>query len=143
MGVSIINLLVPASLGSVCLWAGYSYLPPAVGFMCLATQSRPTLAILRTVAHQAPLSMGFFRQEYRNGLPFPPPGDLPRPGIEAETSGSPALQVDCLPAKPSGRASLVSQVVKNLPAMQETWVQSLCWEDPLEKGMASHSSILA
>ena len=34
-------------------------------------------------------------------------------------------------------------VVKNLPAMQETWVQSLDWEDPLERGMATHSSILA
>ena len=34
-------------------------------------------------------------------------------------------------------------MVKNLPAMQETWVRSLDWEDPLEKGMASHSSILA
>ena len=40
-------------------------------------------------------------------------------------------------------ASLVAQTVKNLPAMQETWVQSLSWEDPLEKGMATHSSILA
>ena len=34
-------------------------------------------------------------------------------------------------------------MVKNLPAMQETWVQTLGWEDPLEKGMAAHSSILA
>ena len=40
-------------------------------------------------------------------------------------------------------ASLVAQAVKNLPAIQETWIQSLSWEDPLEKGMASHSSILA
>ena len=40
-------------------------------------------------------------------------------------------------------ASLVAQVVKNPPAMQETWVQSLGWEDGLEKGMATHSSILA
>ena len=39
-------------------------------------------ATLRTVAHQASLSMGFFRQEYWNGLPFPPPGDLPDPGID-------------------------------------------------------------
>ena len=39
-------------------------------------------------------------------------------------------------------ASLVAQLVKNLPAMQETWVQSLGWEGPLEKGMATHSSIL-
>ena len=40
-------------------------------------------------------------------------------------------------------ASLVVQIVKNLPEMQETYVQSLGWEDPLEKGMATHSSILA
>ena len=38
--------------------------------------------------------------------------------------------------------SLVAQMVKNLPAVQETWVQSLGWEDPLEEGMATHSSIL-
>jgi len=41
------------------------------------------------------------------------------------------------------RASLVAQMVKNLPAMQETWVQSLGWEDPLEEEMATHFSILA
>ena len=40
-------------------------------------------------------------------------------------------------------ASLVAQMVKNMPAMQEAWVQSLDWEDPLEKGMATHSNILA
>ena len=39
--------------------------------------------------------------------------------------------------------SLVAQMVKNLPAMHETWVQSLGWEDPLEEGMTTHSSILA
>ena len=42
-----------------------------------------------------------------------------------------------------GRASLVAQLVKNPPAMQKTWVRSLGWEDPLEKGTAPHSSILA
>ena len=41
------------------------------------------------------------------------------------------------------RASLVAQLVKNLPAMWETWVRSLGWEDPLEEGTATHSSILA
>ena len=41
------------------------------------------------------------------------------------------------------RASLMAQTVKNLLAMQETWVQSLGWEDPLEKEVATHSSILA
>ena len=39
--------------------------------------------------------------------------------------------------------SLVAQAVKNLPTMQETWIRSLGWEDPLEEGMATHSSILA
>ena len=41
------------------------------------------------------------------------------------------------------RAFLVAQMIKNLPAMQENWVQSLGWEDPLEKGTATHSRILA
>ena len=51
-----------------------------------------------TVAHQAPLSMEFSRQEYQNGLPFPPPGSLPDPEIEPV---SPTLQADPLPAEPS------------------------------------------
>ena len=42
-----------------------------------------------------------------------------------------------------GMASLIAQLVKNPPAMQDTWVQSLDWEDPLEKGKTTHSSILA
>ena len=48
-------------------------------------------AILWTVAHQAPLSMGFSRQEYWSGLPCPSPGDLPDPGIEPRSLMSPAL----------------------------------------------------
>ena len=48
----------------------------------LSYQLCPTLATLWTVAHQAPLSMGFSRQEYWSGLPCPPPGDLPDPGIK-------------------------------------------------------------
>ena len=51
-------------------------------------RSCPTLATPCTVAGQAPLSMGFFKQEEWSGLPFPSPGDLPDPGIQ---SGSPAL----------------------------------------------------
>ena len=48
-----------------------------------------------TVAHQTSLSMEFFRQEYWSGLPFPPPGDIPNPGIEFMCPASPALQADC------------------------------------------------
>ena len=52
-----------------------------------------------TIAHQALPSMGFSRQEYWSGLPFPSPGDLPDSGIKP---GSPALQADTLPSKPPG-----------------------------------------
>ena len=62
----------------------------------LVTKSCPTLGTPWTVAHQAPLFMGFSRQEYWSGLPFPSPGDLPDPGIEP---GSPALWADPLPTE--------------------------------------------
>ena len=48
------------------------------------------------VAHPVPLSMGFSRQEYWSGWPFPPPGDLPNPGIEPTSPAAPALQADSL-----------------------------------------------
>ena len=53
-----------------------------------------------TVAYQAPPSMGFSRQEYWSGLPFPSPGDLPDPGIEPQ---SPAFQADTLTSEPPGK----------------------------------------
>ena len=63
------------------------------------------------------------------------PGSIPGSGRSAgEGIG---YQLQC------SWASLVAQLVKNLPVMWETWVQSLGWEDPLEKGKATHSSILA
>ena len=60
-----------------------------------------------TVAHQAPPSMGFSRQEYWSGLPFPSPGDLPDPGIEPR---SPALQADSLPSEPAGKPRILEWV---------------------------------
>ena len=56
-----------------------------------------------TVAYQAPPSMGFSRQEYCSGLPFPSPGDLPDPGIKPR---SPALQTDALTSEPPGKPNL-------------------------------------
>ena len=53
------------------------------------------------------------------------------------------IKINIVTEKGSTRASLVAQTVKNLCAMQETQVQPLSWEDPLEKGMATHSSVLA
>ena len=127
----------------------------------LVTKLCPTLCNSIYCSPPSPLSMGFPRQEYPNGLPFPSSGDLPDPGIE---SASPAWQVDSLPLShlgsaltldsyskncianrvsvcvmasdllssfmflywaqtvvslPLRRASLVAQMVKNLPAVQE------------------------
>ena len=69
-------------------------------------------------------------------LAIPSPEDLPNPGIKP---GSPALQADSLPAELPGNSLQGMEV----PAMWETLVQSLGWEDPLEKETATHSSILA
>ena len=69
-------------------------------------RSCPTVCNLWTIACQAPLSMGFSRQEYWGGLPCPSPGNLPNPRIK---TGSPALQVDSLPSEPPGRP-MCSQV---------------------------------
>ena len=62
-----------------------------------------------TVARQAPLSMGFSRQEYWSGLPFPSPSDLPHPGIKPV---SPALQVDSLPTEQSEKPTEISDWFK-------------------------------
>ena len=58
---------------------------------------------LWTVAHQGPLSMGFSRQEYWNGLPFPPPGDIPDPGIKPTSATSPALAGEFFTTVPPGK----------------------------------------
>ena len=61
------------------------------------------------VAHQAPLSMGFSRQEYWSGLPLPSPGVLPHPGIKP---GSPALQADSLLTEPPGKPKSAVELAK-------------------------------
>ena len=71
--------------------------------MHMVSHVRP-LVTSRTVAHQAPMSMEFSRQEYWSGLPFPPLGDFPNPGIKPESLVSPALAgkffTTMLPGKP-------------------------------------------
>ena len=78
----------------------------------LVAKSCPTLGIPWTVARQAPLTMGFSRQEYWSGVPFPSPGDLPDPGIKP---GSPALQADSFPTELPGKPS---EKIKTLPFKQ-------------------------
>ena len=79
-------------------------LPPGhFGLLIVKVKSLSRVRLLATpwtVAHQVPLSMGFPRQEYWSGLPFPSPGDFPDPGIEP---GSLALQADALTSEPPGK----------------------------------------
>ena len=72
--------------------------------LCAQLLSRVQLfATSWTVAHRAPLSMGFFRQEYWSGVPFPIPGDLPDPGIETVSPVSPALAGRLFTTVPPGK----------------------------------------
>ena len=64
-----------------------------------------------TIAHQAPPSMEFSRQEYWSGLPFPSPGDLPDPGMEP---GSPKLRADALSSEPLGNPIIKDNMSSNL-----------------------------
>ena len=68
----------------------------------------------RTVAHQTPPSMGFSRQEYWSGLPFPSPGDLPNPGIKPE---SPTFQADALTSEPPGKPSAAAKSLQSCPTL--------------------------
>ena len=66
-------------------------------------QSCPTPCSLWAIAHQSPLSMGFSRQEYWNGLPFPTPGHLPDPGVKPVSLTSPVLAGGSLTMAPGGK----------------------------------------
>ena len=63
----------------------------------------PTICDPRDCTHQAPLPMGFSRQEYWSGLSCPSPGDLSDPGVKPKSPVSPALQVDSSPSEPLGK----------------------------------------
>ena len=142
-----------------------------INICCWVAKLCPTLVTLWTVAHQAPLFMEFPRQDYWSEWPFPSPGDPPKLEIEpmspilasrfstTDPQGKSITYIHtyneillthkkewnnaiCSNAEWLSRASLIAQLVKNLPAMEETPVQFLGWEDPLEKGKVTYSSIL-
>ena len=84
---------------------------------------------LWTVAYRAPLSMGFFPQEYCSALPFPPPGDLPDPGIKPTSLASPALAGRFFPAGRRGRLQTAQHGLREAertPAIQSR--RELHWE---------------
>ena len=113
---------------------------------CLVAKTCLTLATPWTIACQVPLSMEFPRRKHWSGLPFPPPGDLPNPGIEPR---SPALQVDSLPSELPGKP-------KNTRVGSQSLLQGIFLTQELNQGFLycrrilyqiakwqPHSSILA
>ena len=85
-----------------------------------------------TVAYHTPPSMGFSRQEYWSGLPFPSPEDLPDPGIESMSPAPAGFLGDASGNNPTANVGDITEANR-----------SLGQEDSLEEGMATHSSILA
>ena len=104
--------------GLVCVWV-------LNRFSCIWL-----FATLWTLAHQAPLSMGFSRQEYWNGLPWPPPGELPNPGIKPASPGTLALQVDSLPLSHLGSLSL-GKHLKTMETMRTGWTPRRSRKPPI------------
>ena len=105
-----------------------------------------------TIAHQAPLSMGFFRQEYWRELPCPPPGDLPDSRIKPALPTSPALQSDSLPTEASGKPWIYLNYFKinmnwPVPLPQPQWHKhpDKCVDIPLvhEKTLHTHPGHIA
>ena len=78
----------------------------------VVTKSCLTLATSWTITHQAPLSMGYPRQEYWSGLPFPPPGDLPSPGMKLMDCASFTLAGRFFTTVPPGKSYLLFKAFK-------------------------------
>ena len=103
-----------------------SSLPPISIYLCVCGQLLSHVWLFATpwiIAHQAPLSMGFPRQEYWSWLPFPSLADLPDPGIKP---ASPALQVVSLPTEPPGKSPSICLVMSQCFIMNELllWLNS-------------------
>ena len=143
----------------------YIYIYTHTHVCMLSCFSRVWLFVtLWIIARQASLLVGFSRWEYWSGLPCSPPGELPDPGIKPMSLTSPVLSGRYFTTSAAWEAhvcislyiyiwnifwsivafwaSLVAQWSRSHLPMQETWVQSLGQEDPLEKEMTTHSSIL-
>ena len=88
------SIIISKVLGSLRLLGSDFHIPQ---FVCSVVSVVPDSATPWTLAHQAPLSMGFSRQGSWNGLPCPPSRDLPNPGIKSMSSASPALKAYSLP----------------------------------------------
>ena len=95
--------------------------------VCVCLVSQLCLALYHPLdcSHQAPLSMEFSRQESWSGLPFPPPGDLPNPGMKPAPPVSPALQADSLPAESSRKPVYIHE--RKWKSLSGVWLFVTPW----------------
>ena len=134
-GSSCVFLLVFHLTNTCCCFVSLITLPtrvrlikamifPVVMYGCEKESEVWLFATSWTVAYQAPPSMGFSRQEFWSGLPFPSPGDLPNPGIEPR---SPALQADALLSEPPGKLMVESWTIKKAECQRIDALELWCW----------------
>ena len=90
-----------------------------------------------TLANQAPLSMGFSRQGYWSGLPCPPPGDLPDPGIEPSSLTSLALAGSLFTSKPPGKPHIVDVLV----LYSFLWLNNIPWHGYITFSLSIHKFV--
>ena len=112
--------------------------PGAGNVLCVCVLFSPVrlFATPWTVAHQAPLSVEFSRQEYWSGFPFPSPRNLPDPGIEP---GLPELQVDSLPSEPPGIGCLVPKRISRNSYFPPTVLRDLILCNPMYRSLPGSS----
>ena len=111
-------------------------------YVCTVLYSVASVVIPSTIAHQAPPSVGFSRQEYWSGLPFPPPGDLPDLGIEPTAPASLALQADSLLLSHQGSPDIRKLMADSCGCTTET---NAIWQSsypPISKKSWSKASCL-
>ena len=114
--------------------------------LCLVAQSCPTLCIhMDYIAHPAPLSKGILQERILEWVAMPSSRESSQPRDQTQVSriADRFFTVWATREAPEWSYALKNGKNKNLPAIRETWVWSLGWEDPLETGKATHSSVLA
>ena len=114
-----------------------SALLPKLALLCMCAkllQSCPILCDPMTISRQAPLSIGFSRQEYWSGLPCPPPEDLPDPEIEPESLMSPTLAGRFFYTSATWHQVIIPFLFDMVFVANGTPLQYFCLENPMDKG---------
>ena len=123
------------SIAIIVILLSYFIVTISIACLCVHAKSFQSYWTLWTVAHQAPLSMGFSRQEYWSGLSFPSPGDLPNPGIKPSSHLLDWQAGSLLPAPPGKPTIIIIICYYNVTASSCDKLQ--CWSRLLQPQQSS------